>query len=72
MEWHAYVFIIFGLGGAFFISAIATLWWAARKGHLTNLEATSRSIFTEDEPEGQRTDFFPSKKPSPIEETLSV
>lgn len=72
MEWHIYVFIIFGLGGVFFISCIIALAWAAKNGHLSNLEANSRSIFTDEEPEGQQTDFFPSKKPSKARETLSV
>lgn len=43
-------------------SAIYAFFWAAKEGQLRDLDAQSRSIFDEEEPEGKITDAFPGKK----------
>ena len=60
-EWNLYLVIIFCLGGLFFLSAVAALWWSARNGQLRDFERSSRVIFTDEEPEGVHTDFFPGE-----------
>lgn len=59
MEWTGY--LIFGLcvGGVLFVGGICALVWAKKNGQLENFEAQAKSIFDEEEPEGQMTDFFP-------------
>lgn len=59
MEVHSHVFVIILLGLAFFATVILALVWAVKAGHFSNLEATSRSIFNEEEPEDQFSDTFP-------------
>lgn len=60
-EWNITLIIIFSLGGLFFVSAVAALWWSAKNGQLRDFERSSRSIFTEEEPEGVHTDYFPGE-----------
>lgn len=60
-EWNAYLLVIFGLGGLFFASAVGALWWAAKHGQLRDFDRGSRVVFTEEEPEGVHTDFFPGE-----------
>ncbi len=59
MEWNIYLTVIFILGALFFASGIATLAWAARRGHFHHFNEQARVIFTEEEPEGVCTDSFP-------------
>jgi len=47
------------LGVFFFISAIAALYWAARKGQFRNFDSQASTIFTHEEPEGEVSDSFP-------------
>ncbi len=61
-EWNLYLIIIFALGGLFFLSAILALWWAASHGQLKQFERGSKTIFNEEEPEGEQTDFFPGEE----------
>lgn len=46
----------------FFITAVYALWWAAKNGQFKKLEEGAKVIFDKDEPIGEQTDFFPSKK----------
>jgi nitrogen fixation-related uncharacterized protein len=50
------------LGVLFFIVAAGMLYWSAKKGQLRNFEAQSKTIFTEEEPEGVVSDSFPTKR----------
>lgn len=61
MELHSHHLVIIILGGLFFASAIYALWWCTRAGHFKELELTAKSIFTDEEPEGIQTDFFPGE-----------
>ncbi|MGJ3243983.1 MAG: hypothetical protein ACFE0O_13655 [Opitutales bacterium] len=67
MEWNIYLVVLFLLGMAFFGTAVAALTWSARKGHFRHFDEQSRSIFTEEEPEGVQTDQFPDKTRSAIQ-----
>lgn len=49
------------LGVAFFIVAVSTLYWSAKKGQLRNFDSQAKTIFTEEEPEGEVSDSFPIK-----------
>lgn len=62
MEWNYCLTFVVVLGILFFTSGIAALVWAAKSGHFRNFEEQARSIFTEEEPEGIRTDSFPKNK----------
>lgn len=66
MGWSAYILVGFLSASLFFLAGAAALFWAHRNGQLSNLEQGSRSIFDEDEPVGEITDSFPSKKRSHI------
>lgn len=59
---YGQVFGLFLLGAPFLIMGVLGVVWCAKNGQFSNLEASSRSIFSEDEPEGLQTDFFPKKK----------
>ncbi|MBT61665.1 MAG: hypothetical protein CML13_00435 [Puniceicoccaceae bacterium] len=50
------------LGVLFFIVAVSMLYWSAKKGQLRNFDSQAKVIFTEEEPEGEISDSFPSKK----------
>jgi hypothetical protein len=52
------------LGIAFFSVTITMLYWSSKKGHLRNFDAQAKTIFTEEEPEGDISDSFPEKKSS--------
>ncbi|MGE9295270.1 MAG: cbb3-type cytochrome oxidase assembly protein [Puniceicoccales bacterium] len=60
-EWNAYLIILAVLGGTFFASAVAALWWSAKNGQLRNFDQGSRVVFTDEEPEGVHTDYFPGE-----------
>jgi nitrogen fixation-related uncharacterized protein len=61
VEWSVSLVIIFLLGGLFFASAVYALYWAASHKQFQNFEKGAKTIFTEEEPLGVRTDFFPGK-----------
>lgn len=74
MNWTIYITILMGVAALFFAGAAYLLHWAHRNKQLENLEEGARSIFDEDEPEGEITDHFPtsrrrsrasSRKPNP-------
>lgn len=61
MEWnYCLTFVVF-LGIFFFISGISALVWAVRNGHFQKFDEQARAIFTDEEPEGTHTDYFPGK-----------
>ncbi|PWU07131.1 MAG: hypothetical protein C5B43_00785 [Verrucomicrobia bacterium] len=62
MEMSPYVLVIICLGILFFISAIVALYWCTQAGQFKDFESGARSIFSEEEPEGMQTDYFPGKK----------
>lgn len=55
--------ILFLLALSICASAVYAFFWASKNGEFRDLEAQSRSIFDETEPEGVQTDFFPGKAP---------
>ena len=52
--------IIF-LGALFFIVAISALYWTAKKGQLRDFDSQAKTIFTDEEPEGEISDTFPGE-----------
>lgn len=52
---------IIALGVVFFIVAVSALYWSARKGQFRNFDSQAKTIFTDEEPEGQVSDTFPTK-----------
>ena len=50
------------LGVVFFTVAISALYWAAKKGQLRNFNSQAKTIFTDEEPEGEISDTFPGHK----------
>lgn len=49
------------LGIVFFIIAVSALYWSAQKGQLRDFDSQAKTIFTEEEPEGEVSDSFPDK-----------
>ena len=49
------------IGVIFFIVAVGALYWSAKKGQLRDFDQQAKTIFTEEEPEGELTDSFPEK-----------
>jgi len=49
------------LGVVFFIVAVSALYWSAKKGQFRNFNEQAKTIFTEEEPEGEVSDSFPTK-----------
>lgn len=64
MEWSQYILLGFVFASLFFLGGALALYWAHRHGQLSDLEKGARTIFDEDEPEGEVTDAFPEKKNS--------
>ena len=50
------------LGVVFFIVAISALYWSAKRGQLRDFNSQAKTIFTDDEPEGEISDTFTGKK----------
>lgn len=48
------------LGIFFFGVSIGTLYWSAKRGQLRNFDDQAKVIFTDEEPEGEVSDRFPS------------
>lgn len=53
--------IIF-LGVVFFTVAVSALYWSAKRGQLRDFDSQAKTIFTVEEPEGEISDTFPTKK----------
>lgn len=51
------------LGVAFFAVSISMLYWSAKKGQLREFDAQAKTIYTNEEPEGEVSDTFPESKP---------
>ncbi|HBO57411.1 MAG TPA: hypothetical protein DD622_03120 [Opitutae bacterium] len=49
------------LGIVFFGSAVAMIFWSARRGQLRDFDDQAKVIFTHEEPEGEISDHFPDK-----------
>tara|TARA_R100000027_G_scaffold47114_1_gene35917 strand:- start:12458 stop:12679 length:222 start_codon:yes stop_codon:yes gene_type:complete len=63
LEWDNLLIIaVLVLAVALFASAIYALFWASKNGQLENFDKNAKSIFTEEEPEGEVIDTFPSRK----------
>jgi len=64
MDWFFYAIALpFSL--LFLASAVYALYWASRNGQLKEFEKGAASIFDDEEPVGQPTDFFPGQQPPP-------
>ncbi|HAY99418.1 MAG: cbb3-type cytochrome oxidase assembly protein [Puniceicoccaceae bacterium] len=50
------------LGVVFFTVAVSAFYWSAKKGQFRNFDSQAKTIFTEEEPEGEVSDSFPDKK----------
>jgi cbb3-type cytochrome oxidase maturation protein len=50
------------LGVVFFIVALSALYWTAKKGQLRDFDSQAKTIFTDEEPEGENSESFPDKK----------
>lgn len=61
MEDSGYIVGIGLFGLVFFIAAAGALYWAAKHGQMRDFEKGARSIFDEEEPEGEIGDHFPSR-----------
>lgn len=48
------------LGIFFFATSAGMLYWAAKKGQLRDFDQQAKVIFTDEEPEGEVSDNFPS------------
>ena len=59
-----YLGALFIVGGLFFLSAVAALYWASKNGQLRDFDKGARVIFDDEEPEGRITDRFPGKSGS--------
>lgn len=68
-ELNPTIVTILVLGALFFATCIWMLRWASKKGQFNNLEASAKMIFTEEEPEGVQTDYFPKTQSKKIAHT---
>lgn len=50
------------LGIAFFVVAAIMLYWASKRGQLRDFDSQAKTIFTEEEPEGEISDQFPESR----------
>lgn len=50
------------LGAFFFVTAIGVFYWCAKNGQFKNFNSQARTIFTDEEPEGEVSDGFPGEK----------
>ncbi len=63
MDWFFYaVALPFTL--LFLASAAYALHWAVKNGQLKDFEKNAATIFDDQEPVGQATDFFPGRHPT--------
>ena len=58
-----YYVLVFGVLTCFFGSVIYALHWAIKSGQFSRYQQGARSIFDDEEPVGEMTDFFPDMKP---------
>lgn len=63
MDWWDSILLFLVLFGALiFASAVYALYWAAKNGQFDDFEQGAKTIFTEEEPEGEIIDAFPGQK----------
>lgn len=62
MGWTQYIVVGFAFASLFFVLAAFALYWAYQNGQLNDLEDGAKTIFDDEEPLGEMTDSFPSKK----------
>jgi nitrogen fixation-related uncharacterized protein len=63
MDWFFYA-VALPFAILFLASAAYALYWAAKNGQLREFEKNAATIFDEQEPVGQPTDFFPGRRPA--------
>ncbi len=65
--------LIWGTWIAFGISVVWALTWAVSQGYFSDFDGAARSIFDEEEPVGEMTDYFPGDGPDgdivPVEDS---
>lgn len=61
MGYGAYLFVVL-MAAAVMASAVYALYWAVKTGQFREFEKGATEVFTEEEPEGQPTDYFPKKR----------
>tara|TARA_B100001057_G_scaffold113299_1_gene111604 strand:- start:5069 stop:5272 length:204 start_codon:yes stop_codon:yes gene_type:complete len=47
------------MGVVFFTVAVGALYWSSKRGQLRDFDKQARTIFTDEEPEGEVSDSFP-------------
>ena len=62
---YTYLFIAGAIAAAS-VFAILGFYWAAKHGHLQNVENGAKIIFDDEEPIGKPTDAFPGNQPGTL------
>jgi len=62
---YTYLFIAGAIAAAS-VFAILAFYWAAKHGHLQNVEIGAKIIFDDEEPIGKPTDAFPGNQPGTL------
>ena len=62
---YTYLFIAGAIAAAS-VFAILAFYWAAKHGHLQNVESGAKIIFDDGEPIGKATDAFPGHQPGTL------
>lgn len=62
MTWIFFV-VAGGIAIGITTSAVLALYWASRNDQLKDLDKGAETIFDDEEPIGEATDFFPGEKP---------
>lgn len=63
--WSNLLIVILCFAALLFVSAVYALYWASKNGQLDDFEKGARTIFTDEEPEGEMLDGFPGEEPGP-------
>jgi nitrogen fixation-related uncharacterized protein len=71
LVWDAYLIGLFLISGLFLTIVVFALRWAVRTGQFRELDKASRVVFTDEEPEGVHTDFFPGKAGDKAKERMA-
>lgn len=62
---YTYLFLAGAISAAS-VFAILAFYWAAKHGHLQNVESGAKVIFDDEEPIGKATDAFPGCAPGTV------
>ncbi len=57
--WSIFLLAILVFAALLFTTGVLALFWASRNGQMNNFEKGARTIFDDEEPEGEQLDFFP-------------